>query len=195
MTNKTVTLSRELAQDILDGGYCKVTVMEQLRAALADPVPPAGGEVEVERYDMSGWGDGMVEREDGAFVYFDDHRAHVTRLQAELSQKSEAFEVAKGMLQERVKQCTALQSALTSANADKEAYAQNAIDLRNRVDALQDELTKARECIANALGFLRADKSIYAQCAIVRYQGVAGYEAMPVAHQPAPAEEEHEHPY
>ena len=32
---------------------------------------------------------------------------------------------------------------LASANADKEAYGQNAIDLRRRVDALQQRLTAA----------------------------------------------------
>ena len=29
----------------------------------------------VKRYDMSGFGDGMVEREDGAFYYMDDYHA------------------------------------------------------------------------------------------------------------------------
>ncbi|OKO50308.1 MULTISPECIES: hypothetical protein [unclassified Pseudomonas] len=38
-----------------------------------------------------------------------------------------------------------LRSALISAKADKEAYAQNAIDLRKRVDALQALLTAADE--------------------------------------------------
>ena len=38
---------------------------------------------------------------------------------------------------------------LASANADKEAYAQNAIDLRKRVDALQQCLTAADELEAD----------------------------------------------
>lgn len=41
----------------------------------------------------------------------------------------------------------ALQAELTSANADKAAYGKNAVDLRLRVDALQSELTKARELL------------------------------------------------
>jgi len=36
---------------------------------------------------------------------------------------------------------------LASAKADKEAYAQNAIDLRKRVDALQQRLTAADELL------------------------------------------------
>ncbi|MDV5861360.1 hypothetical protein QM298_10615 [Pseudomonas mendocina] len=37
----------------------------------------------VKRYDMSGFGDGMVEREDGAFYYMDDYHALLS-LNAEL---------------------------------------------------------------------------------------------------------------
>ena len=37
----------------------------------------------VKRYDMSGFGDGMVEREDGAFYYMDDYHA-LQSLNAEL---------------------------------------------------------------------------------------------------------------
>lgn len=37
---------------------------------------------------------------------------------------------------------------LASANADKEAYAQNAIDLRKRIDALQQDLNQRDEQIA-----------------------------------------------
>lgn len=44
---------------------------------------------------------------------------------------------------------------LASANSDKEAYAQNAIDLRNRVDALQQRLTAADERADVLEGLLR----------------------------------------
>lgn len=50
----------------------------------AAPQPPALGAQPLKLYDISGFGDGMVERDDGAFVYADDHRAHVGPLLAEL---------------------------------------------------------------------------------------------------------------
>lgn len=83
----------------------------------ADPVPPAGGEVEVLGWvvtDMNGDFYFAANRQTPGDVALVD-RVHVTRLQAEVAQKSEAFEVAKGMLQERVKQCSALQAELTKA--------------------------------------------------------------------------------
>ena len=48
-------------------------------------------------------------------------------------------------LGERWKDIEALRNTVESADADKEAYAQNAIDLRKRVDALQLRLTAADE--------------------------------------------------
>ena len=45
-------------------------------------------------------------------------------------------------------------AALASANSDKEAYAQNAIDLRKRVDALQALLTAADERLDAAVNLL-----------------------------------------
>jgi hypothetical protein len=44
---------------------------------------------------------------------------------------------------------------LASASSDKEAYAQNAIDLRKRVDALQQRLTAADERVDVLEGLLR----------------------------------------
>ena len=98
-----------------------------------------------------------------------EHQAIVTRLQAEvrllkhdvasyletaaktcglLGIDLEAAKTAEGKPSDVLyRHALALQSDLTSANADKEAYAQNAIDLRKRVDTLQAELTKARELL------------------------------------------------
>lgn len=47
----------------------------------------------------------------------------------------------------------ALHEDLASVNSDKEAYAQNAIDLRKRVDALQALLTAADEELDRAGGY------------------------------------------
>jgi hypothetical protein len=84
MNNKTVTLSRELVEHAMlscfEAGHG--ITHDKLRAALAEPVPPAGGEPEVERWDfLEGETHCMPE---GEWVSFVDHRAHVTRLQAEV---------------------------------------------------------------------------------------------------------------
>ena len=146
MKNETVTLDRELAcpfcgskelRQVTDDGIhftqcksCEATgptgfkygedgaIDWNTRAALAEPVPPAGGEVEVERYDMSGWGDGMVEREDGAFVYIDDHRAFVTRLQAEIDTWKSTAETFEDFYRKTEAENAALQSELTKAREE-----------------------------------------------------------------------------
>lgn len=53
-----------------------------------------------------------------------------------------------------------------------------------RVESLQSELTKARECIDHVMGLLRADKSTHAQHAIILYQGAPSNEF----NQSAPAD-------
>jgi valyl-tRNA synthetase len=147
----------------------------------ADPVPPAGGDssqtkikpvfmLRAERL----WGkDGeyAVTTEDhewvngcrkvgGDFPVYSGEA--VTRLQAEVEQLkglAKAYIVSDGdrsLREHALRQDNErLQSELTSANADKEAYAQNAIDLRKRVDALQSELTKALEDLSTANDKLR----------------------------------------
>lgn len=47
----------------------------------------------VKRYDVSGFGDGMVESEDGAFYYIDDYHA-LQDLNAELLEALEAAQMA-----------------------------------------------------------------------------------------------------
>jgi hypothetical protein len=250
MTNKTITLSRErqafeaLVQkkserfqpyfirfsdhpeaDYKDGTLQWAWELWQARSALAEPVSPDGGEVEVlellaKAATPGPWGvankryggvirggpmqtftngsaqsqivmccgaewmePGQLERNaeyiaaanpSAILALLDDHRTHVTRLQAEVSHLRqhkndymEAAEETRKALQAEVerlkevaiarkdeltKRCTErndLQSELTSANADKAAYGKNAVDLRLRVDALQAELTKARELLAD----------------------------------------------
>lgn len=119
--------------------------------ALANPVPPAGGEPVVYALscynDVGGYAPKMVPRgtlpqpetRDG-YVLEDDHRAHVTRLQAEAERLKE---VAHGFISE----IETKDKALTSANADKAAYAQNAIDLRLQLDASQDEVKRLKETV------------------------------------------------
>lgn len=53
------------------------------------------GDTEVQRYDMSGYGSGMIKADEGAFVYFDDHRSHVTRLTAELTKANTFIKVLR----------------------------------------------------------------------------------------------------
>ncbi len=167
MADKTITLSRELVEravmrpgkeslavnnaDIIARGRAQA----EIRELLADPVPPAGGEPEVLSYlyrHPSGepWPRTYKDRQYGMTDWIETElvdRAHVTRLQAEVERLKE---VAIARKDELTKLCTErndLQSELTSANADKAAYGKNAVDLRLRVDALQAELTKARELL------------------------------------------------
>jgi hypothetical protein len=132
MTNKTVTLSRELLSKLVEPG-CEGSVTGDewawLRAACADPVPPAGGEPETIAYTTNGrtrvvLADQKAEAVWNAgrpLIYLEDHRAHVTRLQAEV-ERLNAAAPAEG-----------LRSALAES-------------IKQR-DALQAELTKARECL------------------------------------------------
>lgn len=113
-----------------------------LRAVVADPVPPAGGEPEVLGYSVKGnryairltkaellelyegyTGDALVELVD---------RAHVTRLQAEVADVSKSYEALAHVY-------AATQKGFAKMQAER--------------DTLQSELTKARELI----GDLRAD--------------------------------------
>ncbi|SCW91981.1 hypothetical protein [Pseudomonas sp. NFACC05-1] len=179
-----------------------------------DPVPPAGGEPEVVAWRSSDAFGAVYAYEPDrpadeyhGLVTLENHRAHITRLKAELKgikegmayrgslfgkvqaerddlksevERLQALSVTNIMLdvipgdgdgfevyakyvtdvEKALTQCyneiDQLQDKLNSSNADKEAYAQNAIDLRERVDALQAELTKARELlefVVNSGGF------------------------------------------
>ncbi|MCP2076381.1 UNVERIFIED_ORG: hypothetical protein J2Y77_005817 [Pseudomonas lini] len=138
MTNKTVTLSRELvdAAAVAVGewgdsllsrcnpghGTAMLDLEREIRDALADPVPPAGAELEVERFDMFIESGSMEQTKGGAWVYHDDHHAHVTRLQAEV-----------GRLNGELQAATDLFTTKRSVNRK-----------------LQSELTKARELLSDA---------------------------------------------
>ncbi|MCL6701122.1 hypothetical protein [Pseudomonas sp. T1.Ur] len=198
MTNKTITLSRELVEravmrpgkeslavnnaDIIARGRAQA----EIRELLADPVPPAGGDgfdlaLKVrEALDRKACPDAWMRiAVETSRPLFDELIGNVTRLQAEVERLSKDFSswkeaaagIRKAQSEEVTKavgrtvdlqgQCADLQSELTSANADKEAYAQNAIDLRAEVERLkstcqgfvnlhaqkQAELTKARELL------------------------------------------------
>lgn len=112
--------------------------------------PPALGGEPIKRYDMSGFGDGMVEREDGAFSYFDDLaplQAEIERTNArlhdvatlcasveqerdqlkarcdQLAQLSpEAFSVMKGMVEHciNVRACMGMDEGFKSFDPDEE---------------------------------------------------------------------------
>ena len=110
--------------DYKDGTLQWAWELWKARPALAEPVPPAGWEPEVLACIYHGDDhDGKVgllwrymPKPDGFSLKFElVDRAHVTRLQAEL----------------------------TSAKSDKEAYAQNAIGLRAEVERLRRDLHSA----------------------------------------------------
>ncbi|MBV4553104.1 hypothetical protein HU742_018320 [Pseudomonas sp. SWRI102] len=167
MTNKTITLSRELAEQILKeltSGAVSIGTGAKLRAALADPVPPVGGEPEVlgyldhastyypglESVEQYGQGRNMRELVD---------RAHVTRLQAEVFELRTALQVANKNTKQVMAQRDTISVQLFKANDDALEYmtkmkrAQAEVEewkLRCQYNAdtahdLQSELTKARE--------------------------------------------------
>lgn len=72
---------------------------------------------------------------------------HLDRVTAEHDAALGREKECQRQLGERWKDIEALRSSLESAGADKEAYGQNAIDLRKRVDALQQRLTAADELV------------------------------------------------
>lgn len=114
------------------------------RMLAAAPQPPALGDVDTRAWmDTSGavttmpsYGKKLMQIESKAIELVD--RAHVARLQAEV-------EIATGNHEEAVrigisyqKERDQLQAELVSANADKHAYAQNAIDLQAEVERLSE---------------------------------------------------------
>lgn len=120
MTNKTVTLSRELVERIAhpkdcDDGYFQD--IEALRAALAVPVPPARGEVEVLPQRKTGWPALSNHRSynDGFNKACDEWMPHVTRLQAEVERLKEVATDRKNELTGMCTQVVDLQSELTKA--------------------------------------------------------------------------------
>jgi hypothetical protein len=157
MNNKTITLSRELAElcyRALNGGDNQLTGMEhgrafrELRAAMAEPVPPAGGEPLPSRpyaseEDQSSMTDYEIGLGHGGCEMWDKFQPHVTRLQAEV---------------ERLKLD---QKTLTDANHRQAMCIHHTAqsmgpEIAATVDALpkaakhlQSELTKARELLTD----------------------------------------------
>lgn len=137
MTNKTIALSRELAELYWLSLVDNCSWAHELRALLdADPVPPAGGEVEVLAYltrPLKGstlfyLPSKNIETDDGDIPLVD--LAHVTRLQAEVERLEEqACHSGKNML-DQFNRANALQSELA---------------------ACQQQLTKARELLEHML--------------------------------------------
>lgn len=161
---------------------CKVSILKTTNvgyaaSSAAAPVPPAG-DVEVLGYWCVPKGAPLkgryiearhAELEAGGFsesfaAVFNVTelvaRTHVTRLTAE----HERLLAEVASLNSTVKEISAYENRLM-----------------HKFGNLQSDLTKARECIANVLGLLRADKSSHAQYAILRYQ------EFPTDHQSAPA--------
>lgn len=93
MKNETVTLSRELVTAL---SKCTISDLSfvhwnEIHTALAEPVPPAGGEPEVRRWFANWTMQDMFQHSEGEYVAYGDHREHVTRLQAELIEADHAF--------------------------------------------------------------------------------------------------------
>lgn len=90
------------------------------RAALAEPVPPAGGEVKVDTYicyhgELVRYSDLKPTQSVGPLVFHDDFEAHVTRLQAEVERLKQVAIDRKNELTSMCTQVVDLQSELTKA--------------------------------------------------------------------------------
>jgi FtsZ-binding cell division protein ZapB len=126
MTNKTVILSRGQLQRweaLLDSPVLRQELLGELHAALAEPVPPAGGEVEVLGYRWKTWQDGepkvgryvMSNGSEPDFVQQLVDIVHVTRLQAEVERLKEAKVLVEIAASQVVKAKESLQAELTKA--------------------------------------------------------------------------------
>lgn len=166
MTDK-ITLSREHVERLIER-LSKAQMFKEvteLRAALADPVPPAGVDlVECDACPTSGGCVGKCMKapavEDVEVIAevvnkYGDPEAFAER---DLLQRTAIDKLKIGTELVDRAHVTRLQAEVTSANADKAAFAQNAVDLRLRVDALQSELTKALELLSEASISLRQDE-------------------------------------
>jgi len=132
MTNKTITLSRELALDLRavvashNTSKWSSAVLERIDAALAEPVPPAGGEPEVLPSPMPevyAWGHDMggnyaEGKADGFNECLDACTPIVTRLQAEVERLKDSLDDACQMIIQNGRRANDLQSELTKARED-----------------------------------------------------------------------------
>jgi hypothetical protein len=118
-------------------------------------VPPAGGEVEIAGYAGRNAVKGFMNNGSEVSVMLKPERF---------------FDIPLTPLEN-----------ITRLQAENAALQHRLTIADQRVDDLESELTKARECIAHTLGLLRADKSTHAQYAILRYQ------EFPTDNQSAPA--------
>jgi len=185
MTNKTITLDLSLVQmtvDLLHDLRSGSAVERKLRAAEAEPVPPAGGEPMPSRpyaseEDQSSMTDYEIGLGHGGCEMWDKFQPNVTRLQAEVAEEKKWRESAEGGWREANKviamqreRLDALQSEVERlrerSGSHKSLCAKHAEILKER-EALQSELTKARELLKEADDFLyiMADHDSYARLA------------------------------
>lgn len=150
MTSKTITMARDNIERLIDR-LSKAQMFKEvteLRAALADPVPPAGGDVKVLGYSVKGnryairltKGEllELSENYTGTVLIELVDRAHVTRLQAEVKRldlEVSAYDYAHDALS---RERDALKAELRKTNLTNQ-------DFVSQIGDLQSELTKARE--------------------------------------------------
>lgn len=185
MTNKTITLAPDLAcpfcgskelKQVTDDGIhftqcksCEATgptgfkrgedeaIDWNTRAALADPVPPAGGEVEVFRLRIQTPCSPPEPNARGLYrsdwidaIKLSDHRAHVTRLQAEVERLKEEWDLTALTVDTVQRKADQLQESLQLEQEATAKWQETAIAMGAQQQALQSELTKARELLNQA---------------------------------------------
>lgn len=147
MTTKTITLDHAVAERmskaIEQDKLFKYNDLQALHAALAKPVPPAGGDIETIGWDGHPGGD---------LVRLEDHRAHVTRLQAEVGRLTGENNLLRhdvaSYMETMGRTCELLSSDLEDA---KTAEGKPSDVLFRHAQALQSELTKAEFLVNQAL--------------------------------------------
>lgn len=174
VTNKTITMSRELVAEaaiMLKQTGTDDALAEDLRTALAEPVPPASGEPEVVCYEyvskcgnQVGFGTSPVFRvkergEKNPLIRLSDHRAHVTRLQAEVERLNSEL-----MLHHR--HCSGAYSAVLGQNDALQAEVERLKTMSDNYCSLlmdaNSELTKARELFRD----IANDPEMWSICSI-----------------------------
>ena len=159
MTNKTIALDHAVAERLVsavdNGALFRPDDLDTLRAALAEPVPPAGGEVEVLAYLAAPLKGSRlfylpsknieIDASDVALV----DRTHVTRLQAEVMRLKSSAESWEPIHDDDL---TKAETFLSTRLKDAMFFPVHAHELANiamhcirEVRATRAELTKARE--------------------------------------------------
>lgn len=167
MTNNTITLPRELVADFIEYSVpinkddaAWMQAKTKLRAALAAPVPPAGGKVEAKPvgyvralnlrnmllapHCCSIQMNGFIEDSSDVALY---HQDDFTRLQADAEDVSKSYEALAHVYAATQKGFEKMQAERDALKAELRKTNLTNQDFVSQIRDLQSELTKARESL------------------------------------------------